>query len=257
MRGATLHSLNSLNLLQNFNPRTPCGVRLACRKTLDQGRLFQSTHPMRGATACRLGSNPSRRIFQSTHPMRGATFGRPVAFLDLGISIHAPHAGCDKGARYGASRASGISIHAPHAGCDYLASSIQTPTHVFQSTHPMRGATSIFIGPFFSTQYFNPRTPCGVRPPRASRSYNFWSYFNPRTPCGVRPHDVDDAGNRVIISIHAPHAGCDLSPRRRKRRPLRFQSTHPMRGATPVFLVSKPSQENFNPRTPCGVRRSY
>ena len=34
--------------------------------------IFQSTHPMRGATA----SNPTMRLsltFQSTHPMRGAT----------------------------------------------------------------------------------------------------------------------------------------------------------------------------------------
>ena len=34
------------------------------------------------------------------------------------------------------------------------------------------------------------------------------------------------------ISIHAPRAGCDLSRQRRYSRGGKFQSTHPVRGAT-------------------------
>ena len=58
------------------------------------------------------------------------------------------------------------------------------------------------------------------------------SDFNPRTPCGVRR-------GRIFSQP-------DIQ---------RFQSTHPLRGATK--RNSENSQENgdFNPRTPCGVRQ--
>ena len=59
-----------------------------------------------------------------------------------------------------------------------------------------------------------------------------------------------------LISIHAPPAGCDIIVYRKVRKPVKFQSTHPLRGATalccnPFFYIN-----DFNPRTPCGVRRS-
>ena len=56
----------------DFNPRTPCGVRLCWTS--------------RAAITAK---------FQSTHPLRGATFA--TLTLDSGgfISIHAPLAGCD------------------------------------------------------------------------------------------------------------------------------------------------------------------
>ena len=55
-----------------FNPRTPCGVRpRAYGRTVDV------------------------EVFQSTHPVRGATYGRCGHVRILQISIHAPRAGCD------------------------------------------------------------------------------------------------------------------------------------------------------------------
>ena len=36
---------------------------------------------------------------------------------------------------------------------------------------------------------------------------------------------------------------------------MRFQSTHPVRGATPWTTLPAPLPPYFNPRTPCGVRR--
>ena len=56
--------------------------------------LFQSTHPVRGATALLISSNSSFR-FQSTHPVRGATVTRGTAAVLKLISIHAPREGCD------------------------------------------------------------------------------------------------------------------------------------------------------------------
>ena len=56
----------------NFNPRTPCGVRLIDWR-----------------------SSPSLFLFQSTHPLRGATCCRECYLRAKNISIHAPLAGCD------------------------------------------------------------------------------------------------------------------------------------------------------------------
>ena len=87
-----------------------------------------------------------------------------------------------------------------------------------------------------------------------SPPFSLWTYFNPRTPCGVRRGINFLRFFSEIISIHAPLAGCDgirdwilqppsyfnprtpcgvrpsfISP---VNTPLKFQSTHPLRGAT-------------------------
>ena len=56
------------------------------------------------------------------------------------------------------------SIHAPHAGCDECQRMIQYAYAKLQPTHPLRGAT-VFTGGGGTNACFNPRTPCGVRPP--------------------------------------------------------------------------------------------
>ena len=172
-------------------------------------------------------------------------------------------------------RQKGISIHAPLAGCDCVGRQGPAEGH-----------------------HFNPRTPCGVRLCH-SLLLPSCGDFNPRTPCGVRPGKVDQSAADGSISIHAPLAGCDsgrnlssgkkgnFNPRtpcgvRRQTRDAhltgeRFQSTHPLRGATlvadhghidvvisihaPLAGCDCPSRPRacwparyFNPRTPCGVR---
>ena len=79
-----------------------------------------------------------------------------------------------------------VSIHAPRAGCDpYQAHHI--PLH--------RG--------------FNSRTPCGVR--HATNANNqATACFNSRIPCGVRLTSVTSTTRHFNVSIHAPHAGCDV-----------------------------------------------
>ena len=81
--------------------------------------------------------------------------------------------------------------------------------------------------------------------------------FNPRTPCGVRRVERRNDGREHVISIHAPHAGCDLFNTNNLNALSQFQSTHPMRGATilPGALIS--NLTDFNPRTPCGVRLKF
>ena len=77
-----------------FNPRAPCGARLAWMYLFKNYDLFQSTRPVRGATADWVDKDDSL-LFQSTRPVRGATpfsGGRQVGHE---ISIHAPRAGRD------------------------------------------------------------------------------------------------------------------------------------------------------------------
>ena len=100
----------------DFNPRSPCGERLNAIK--QKGTLEISIHaPHAGSdpegihqisgiqhfnprSPCgeRLWFLPFLRIqseFQSTLPMRGATQSLRAYFLEIAISIHAPHAGSD------------------------------------------------------------------------------------------------------------------------------------------------------------------
>ena len=108
-------------MAEDFNPRAPCGARRSggCGKGL-------------------------RTIFQSTRPMRGATQTR--ATEELRIYYFNPRAPC--GARLidqlEFEKYSTISIHAPHAGRDQTEAKTAKLDTKFQSTRPMRGATSLF-----------------------------------------------------------------------------------------------------------------
>ena len=212
-----------------FNPRTPQGVRRPRPNPMPFLPAFQSTHPTRGATFFPRHQLSGQSIsihaphkgcdqlpdgtanmylrFQSTHPTRGATLDGTNSDVDYPISIHAPHKGCDS-AGADVRRLVEISIHAPHKGCD------RERRYVY------------------------------------SRRGN----FNPRTPQGVRQVKAAIEGYGDGISIHAPHKGCDwlvlmqasrtnhFNPRTPQgvRLPrawaaltlLKFQSTHPTRGAT-------------------------
>ena len=105
-------------------------------------------------------------------------------------------------------RTTGISIHAPRVGCDDL------------------GA-----GTRCTVWHFNPRTPCGVRPPFVN-CLDVAEDFNPRTPCGVRQYKQAEADRQQAISIHAPRVGCDFVCPEEKVATNKFQSTHPVWGAT-------------------------
>ena len=105
--------------------------------------------------------------FQSTRPVRGATDASQIDRLTVSVSIHAPRAGRDLLAENLSRDALGVSIHAPRAGRDE--SRIDEATGgsgfnprapcgarrklairpgscwMFQSTRPVRGATSISL----------------------------------------------------------------------------------------------------------------
>ena len=238
------------SIFQSTHPlRGATGLAIAADGTIS----FQSTHPLRGATAvyvqqsrwngdisihaplagCDLTPPPLAggiTVFQSTHPLRGATIAVCTPAFMFSISIHAPLAGCDHRCRASAWQINHFNPRTP-CGVRHGRALIEVNRALFQSTHPLRGATrnpesitkqqQISIhAPLAGCDYCNRITAC-MHP-----------YFNPRTPCGVRQRSQ---GGRVGGGDFNPRTPCGVRP----------------------FLVCRSSRccSNFNPRTPCGVRQ--
>ena len=265
--------VNASGDIMDFNPRTPCGVRPTTRRARD------STDNFNPRTPCGV-----RRLPRQDRPG------------SMAISIHAPLAGCDAHiVPQGILRV--ISIHAPLAGCDSprraprpaggnfnprTPCGVRRRQHlhgggqlVFQSTHPLRGATpkeglnelvilisihaplagcdeTVYVD--LSTMHnFNPRTPCGVRRVRINRD-DVDAIFQSTHPLrGATTYSERDALMQSI-SIHAPLAGCDISDTRRECKARNFNPRTPC-GVRHLRVDNKVHDQHFNPRTPCGVRR--
>ena len=161
LRGARRFGKRSPARCSNFNPRTRWGRDAA---TLTSLRIHVP--------------------FQSTPPVRGATTGARKAGKARPVSIHAPRAGCDF-APWVVLPKRRISIHAPRAGCDIFAVMNELMDTIFQSTHPVRGATRQGTLDAFDLLFQS------THPVRGATVSNMDGF-----------HTLD-------ISIHAPRAGCD------------------------------------------------
>ena len=215
---------------------------------------FQSTHPLRGATQ-RLDARADLIQISIHAPLAGCDVSDLFSFRVRIISIHAPLAGCDRDMEkfikrqrnFNPRTPCGVRPHQTLQGDRDSNFNPRTPCGVrpgnggqgmsfskFQSTHPLRGATSLY--PSFLRILRN---------------------FNPRTPCGVR---LSSTGNRnpvERISIHAPLAGCDLCEGQCGGDYFGFQSTHPLRGATHSMRLAYP-QSGFQSTHPLrGATSSY
>ena len=110
--------------------------------------------------------------------------------------------------RFGHSADFAISIHAPLAGCDspfWIAKKLQSK---FQSTHPLRGAT------------------------RRLKNEVGKSHISLHAPLAGCDNASRNLRKPIEISIHAPLAGCDAAGWGQADTASKFQSTHPLRGAT-------------------------
>ena len=167
-------------------------------------------------------------IFQSTHPLRGATCQARKKALHLSFQSTHPLRGATPDLDHGLIDML-ISIHAPLAGCDQGCFAV---AHCdFISIHaPLAGCDVIRRPSFHYSFDFNPRTPCGVR--HNSAFFVIVTAISIHAPLAGCDTLAIIKGNGQHISIHAPLAGCDAS-----RSPLSFETL------------------DFNPRTPCGVRR--
>ena len=235
----------------NFNPRAPCGARRGDRPADGERVNFNPRAPC-GARRVPPVLTAILPIFQSTRPMRGATAKAQALGVTYQISIHAPHAGRDAGAVSGTAQPA-ISIHAPHAGRDGAAGTAgggkcyfnprapcgarpcrardQSSFWIFQSTRPMRGATR-------PDEQGRGRADISIHAPHAGRDRmrppggGYPADFNPRAPCGARHHGSGGAVPRHLFQSTRPMRGATRKSRTHGGR-RSFQSTRPMRGATP------------------------
>ena len=166
-------------------------------------------------------------------------------------------------------------------GCDFFHQVTRAAPTVFQSTHPVWGATS-HTKPLSGTQAFQSTHPVwgatgragaphrqqniSIHAPRVGCDVSHMATvdldtdFNPRTPCGVRPGDgVMDCQSKKI-SIHAPRVGCDDVGGAAPGLPVEFQSTHPVWGATrnTYQAIRKLSMISIHaPRVGCDLRITF
>ena len=124
-----------------------------------------------------------------------------------------------------------ISIHAAHEGCDISVLLLTSEPWQFQSTLPMRAATSPsqYIG--VVNKKFQ-----STLPMRAATITGTYSIYKDGISI-YAAHEGCDKQAEVLaattkISIHAAHEGCDILRYRQKAHAGFFQSTQPMRAAT-------------------------
>ena len=170
-----------------FNPRTPCGVRLYAVVPSASDWMFQSTHSLRSATN---GHGHSWRLSPSFNP-RTPCGVRPIYYeYELHCSCFNPRTPC------GVRRCT-------HAG--------RTQNDRFQSTHSLRSATLQLYRIFNRYGSFNPRTPCGVRR-MAEKMFLPCMVFQSTHSLRSATISLDPAHPLDIVSIHALLAECDRSP---------------------------------------------
>ncbi len=196
-----------------FNPRTPRGVRLSPSKGLFSAASFQSTHPTWGATIADIKICVVVR-FQSTHPTWGATH------ICRGLELLR---------RFNPRTPRGVR----HPGRTHIARVCR-----FNPRTPRGVRRYADKAGYADNAGFNPRTPRGVRQVPVVSALRPFQRFNPRTPRGVRPAEViphraatkfqsthptwGATGDQLlteadtIVSIHAPHVGCDANRVQRK-----------------------------------------
>ena len=153
----------SISTGENFNPRTPRGVRPhhiidlylcafisihAPREGCDaflprSGRPADHFNPRtpRGVRLQAFSALKEEREFQSTHPARGATGLLPYTRSWSRYFNPRTPRGVRPDARLSGVERWKISIHAPREGCDTDINGNPAGGQVFQSTHPARGAT--------------------------------------------------------------------------------------------------------------------
>ena len=150
--------------------------------------------------------------------------------------------------------------------------------NVFQSTRPVRGATSSRCTPCASTRHFNPRAPCGARPTRP-RTTTARMIFQSTRPVRGATGALLPPLTTILFQSTRPVRGATGRQLLLLDSHFVFQSTRPVRGATAMqgttgrrlsISIHAPragrdprrarlvrrQPEDFNPRAPCGARRA-
>ena len=147
----------------------------------------------------------------------------------------------------------------------------------FQSTRPLRGTTrdgarhlaglsisihvprtghdkAAFADISPKTANFNPRAPYGARRTRRD-SRRHRRDFNPRAPYGARPPPAYNLPVASPFQSTRPVRGATPTRSAASFSGRVFQSTCPVRGTTTLLSIRPTDRQDFNPRAPYGARR--
>ena len=214
----------------HFNPRTPCGVRRTSSMLKRTQRRFQSTHPVRGAT----------------------TFEQAFGKVEENFNPRTP---CGVRLMPDMSQPGAVKFQSTHP---VRGATFKRAVHLiiqrFQSTHPVRGATIWNLCGLAWTEEFQSTHPVrgATIPELAIRPMATISIHAPRAGCDLAPGAIVDLNEG--ISIHAPRAGCDGGKTRADGN-ADISIHAPRAGCDTRIRTAHTRSFDFNPRTPCGVRR--
>ena len=124
-----------------------------------------------------------------------------------------------------------ISIHAPREGGDSASRSLYTPSAIFQSTPPARGATPAVPGA-------DDDSDSSVHAPREGGDHSILRLLN----------------DRPNISIHAPREGGDQKQHTQEQHTSNNFNPRPPRGGRRPGPSQPGRPQDFNPRPPRGGR---
>ena len=206
-----LHYHITLNYVQRFNPRTPCGVRLLALLQVSRLTRFQSTHSLRSATGFAVLHGSCDHSFNPRTPC-GVRHGALI--LNTCQCCFNPRTPC--GVRLwrtaGTESARCFNPRTP-CGVRRLSVNLNVVCIMFQSTHSLRSATRKEDA-FLWTRTVSIHALLAECDRRGKSALEQAASFNPRTPCGVR------RGPTCLARLF-----------------LRFQSTHSLRSATAPNLI--------------------
>ena len=240
--GCDRHNTIDHKGILSFNSRTLGRVRQPSSVNKISELKFQFTHPGKGATAW-FGLVMDGLEFQFTHPGKGATRREAPAvtpassfnsrtlgrvrqcgsynLTNIYLSFNSRTLGRVRQTHHQTSDGQEkVSIHAPWEGCD-LANTYRLDSFVVSIHAPWEGCDASVV----------------CLPGRTSR-------FNSRTLGRVRLPGRPQLLIRHEVSIHAPWEGCDQLLSSLNIYCLRFQFTHPGKGATGL-IKSRMSSTRF------------
>ena len=142
--GATKHDGQAEAAVQDFNPRTPGGVRPRSSIRKSKRTYFNPRTPG-GVRLDLTADTVTAANFNPRTPGGVRPYDGNENEDNCQISIHAPRVGCDGMIIPRGISIADISIHAPRVGCDPVKIATARRMGVFQSTHPGWGATTSLL----------------------------------------------------------------------------------------------------------------
>ena len=242
--------------------------------SLNRTVRFQSTHSLRSATGLVIGLSSTRAV--SIHALLAECDGRCLGTMSFHGSFN-PRTPCGVRPDTGTGTTGRRMFQSTHSLRSATGCLFAIKTSMIVSIHALLAECDpIFRFHVFILTCFNPRTPCGVRRESRVRRLELRG-FNPRTPCGVRQEGRQASPGGTRFNPRTP-CGVRPLPARWNCTGSLFQSTHSLRSATGMDVDMSADGEvsihallaecdwnipaidlmvgGFNPRTPCGVRRT-